>query len=442
MCHFHETARPPQYAELTRPLAPAVRAAMAAAGLEKLYSHQAAAVDAVLGGGHVMLCTPTASGKSLGYNLPALHALATDASARCLYLFPTKALAQDQLRALRALSSAGATSLFGVRVDTYDGDTPQAERADVRAHARVIITNPDMLHCALLPGHAEWAHVLASLRLIVVDEAHMYRGVFGSHVASILRRLRRLAAMHGASPSVVCCSATVGNPRDLFEGLTGIQDPLVLTEDGSPHGRRRLLMWNPPVRAMPTVLPPGKGVPQPDDDDQEEGGASLAPSYGATYGRPTAGGGDDGPRQSSNIEAAVLFAELVRIGLKVICFCSVRLGRGSDTARLTRVAPQLTYRSSLSTGAQDLRIGARLHAAAPAVQSSGARAAGWRVPRWADGGGAAADRGAVVRRAAARRERDVVARARCGHSVAGRRCDPRLPGVGGGNVAAGGALRT
>ena len=337
VCHFHETAaRPPRYAELTRPLAPAVRAAMAAAGLDRLYSHQAAAVDAVLGGGHVMLCTPTASGKSLGYNLPALHALATDASARCLYLFPTKALAQDQLRALRALSSAGATSLFGVRVDTYDGDTPQAERPDVRAHARVIITNPDMLHCALLPGHAEWAHVLASLRLIVVDEAHMYRGVFGSHVASILRRLRRLAAMHGARPSVVCCSATVGNPRDLFEGLTGIADPLVLTEDGSPHGRRRLLMWNPPVRAMPTVLPPGKGVPQPDDDDQEEGGASLAPSYGATYGRPTAGGGDDGPRQSSNIEAAVLFAELVRIGLKVICFCSVRLGRGSDTARLTR----------------------------------------------------------------------------------------------------------
>ena len=321
MCHFHETAaRPPRYAELTRPLAPAVRAAMAAAGLDKLYSHQAAAVDAVLGGGHVMLCTPTASGKSLGYNLPALHALATDASARCLYLFPTKALAQDQLRALRALSSAGATSLFGVRVDTYDGDTPQAERADVRAHARVIITNPDMLHCALLPGHAEWAHVLASLRLIVVDEAHMYRGVFGSHVASILRRLRRLAAMHGASPSVVCCSATVGNPQDLFEGLTGIADPLVLTEDGSPHGRRRLLMWNPPVRAMPTVLPPGKG--RASARRRRSGGGRVVARAQLRRHLRAADRGRRRRRPAPELEhrggGLLLFAR--------ICFCSVRIG--------------------------------------------------------------------------------------------------------------------
>ena len=249
--HTHEVeARPAEYTELRHKLAPAVQQILAARGLAKLYCHQAAAVDTLLDGGHVMLCTPTASGKSLGYTVPTLHAMATSAEARALYIFPTKALAQDQLRSLRTLTCAANTALFGLQVDTYDGDTPQPERPRLRESTRIFLTNPDMLHCAVLPHHGEWAHVLSSLKYVVIDETHMYRGVFGAHVALILRRLRRLAALYGSRPSFVCCSATVGNPEELFTQITGIAHPLVVTRDGSPHGRRRLLFWNPPIQQV------------------------------------------------------------------------------------------------------------------------------------------------------------------------------------------------
>ena len=240
---YHELpAKPARFATPCATLAPAVWACLQAAGRSSLYTHQVEAIDALMGGRHVMLCTPTASGKSIGYAVPTLHAMATDANARALFIFPTKALAQDQMRALRELSCAGGTALFGLPIHTYDGDTPQSERAQLRASARVILTNPDMLHCALLPHHhTEWADVLRYLKYVVIDEAHMYRGVFGAHVALILRRLRRLAALHGACPSFACCSATVGNAAELFEQLTGLQGAAVICNEGSPRGWARRL---------------------------------------------------------------------------------------------------------------------------------------------------------------------------------------------------------
>ena len=261
--HYHEQpARAASYAQPSVAIHPAVMSCLSAAGRARLFCHQARAVDTLLSGGHVMLATPTASGKSLGYTIPTLHMVSTRPEARCLYLFPTKALAQDQMRALRELTCSGGTSLFGLPIHTYDGDTPQHERAERRRATRVLLTNPDMLHVAVLPNHAtEWSHVLRNLTLVVIDEAHMYKGAFGAHVALILRRLRRLCRLHGASPVFACCSATVGNPAELFTQLTGIDTPTVITEDGSPHGRRRLLLWNPPLQAQPAPLPPGKGVP-------------------------------------------------------------------------------------------------------------------------------------------------------------------------------------
>ena len=341
--HYHEqSARPPAYAPLRSPLAPAVTTLLEAAGRSRLYSHQAEAIDELLDGGHVMLCTPTASGKSLGYTVPTLHLMATCAEARAIYIFPTKALAQDQMRALRSLSCMGSTPLFGLPIHTYDGDTPQSERAGLRASTRIFLTNPDMLHMAMLPAHAEWAAVLANLKLVVVDEAHMYKGVFGAHVALILRRLRRLAALYGAKPSFACCSATVGNPSDVFEQLTGVRGAKVITADGSPHGRRRLLLWNPPLQNQSTLqIPAGKGVPltrppeRPASEQPAEGaGGAHEPPDPADMGSSVSfrnldhlnqpRESDYGRRQSSNIEAAVLFGEMVRARLKTICFCSVR----------------------------------------------------------------------------------------------------------------------
>ncbi|KAL1530051.1 hypothetical protein AB1Y20_000973 [Prymnesium parvum] len=300
--HIHDMpARFAEYGQLRTELAPA-----------------ATTIDTLLEGGHVMLCTPTASGKSLGYVIPTLHTMATSEKARAIYIFPTKALAQDQLRALRTLTCAANTALFGLQVDTYDGDTAHDERIRLREHTRVFLTNPDMLHCAVLPRHKEWAHVLSSLRYVVLDEGHMYRGVFGSHVALILRRLRRLAALYGSSPSFVCCSATVGNPEDLFSKLTGIDHPLVVTRDGSPHGRRRLIFWNPPVQQEMSHIPEGKGVPTSSTADE------AAPVGMQRVGRASIEAEGKERRTSANIEAAVLFSELVKFGLKTICFCSVR----------------------------------------------------------------------------------------------------------------------
>ena len=206
----------------------------------ELRSHQAEALAAIRAGCHTIVSTGTASGKSLCFNLPAFEKILADPKARALYLYPTKALAQDQLRAIRAFA------LTRVTAATYDGDTPRDERDSVRRFARIVLTNPDMLHFGILPGHARWADFLANLAYVVVDEAHVLRGVFGSHVGCILRRLRRLARRLGADPVFVMASATVGNPAELAERLVGVPFRAV-TEDGSPRGERLFAFWNPPM---------------------------------------------------------------------------------------------------------------------------------------------------------------------------------------------------
>lgn len=209
-------------------------------GIESLYRHQAEAYDLVMGGSDVLVVTGTNSGKSLCYLLPTMQFSLTEPACRALFLFPTKALAQDQLGKIQAM--IGDSS---IRAATYDGDTPKSQRGSVRKLAHIILSNPDMLHLGILPGHESWTTFLKSLRLIVLDEVHMYRGVFGSHVAGIVRRLLRLCEWHHNRPQIVACTATIGNPKEHFRKLTG-RDPVLLDEDGSPQGERTLLFWNPP----------------------------------------------------------------------------------------------------------------------------------------------------------------------------------------------------
>ncbi|MEX2023687.1 MAG: DEAD/DEAH box helicase, partial [Thermoleophilaceae bacterium] len=220
-------------------LHPELRAALAAAGIDELYSHQAETLASAYDG-HTIVTTGTASGKSLAFNLPVLDTLAHDPSARALYLYPTKALAQDQARALHALK------LRYLRPAIYDGDTPKEERPAIRRRSNVILTNPDMLHVGVLPNHKAWGDVLANLAWIVVDEAHTYRGVFGSHVANVLRRLRRLALAYGTEPRFVLASATIANPVELAERLTGC-DVRLVDREGAPRHQRQIAMWNPPL---------------------------------------------------------------------------------------------------------------------------------------------------------------------------------------------------
>jgi DEAD/DEAH box helicase domain-containing protein len=221
-------------------LHPALRAALARVGVAELFSHQRAALQAAADG-PVIVTTGTASGKSLCFNLPTLHALCTDPHARALYLYPTKALAQDQARGLHALG------LPGLRPAIYDGDTPRRERPAIRRNANLVLTNPDMLHVGILPHHDQWGELFANLAAVVVDEAHVYRGVFGSHVANVLRRLRRIADAHGTAPRFLLASATIANPGELAERLTGLEDFAVIDEDGSARAQRRVAMWNPPL---------------------------------------------------------------------------------------------------------------------------------------------------------------------------------------------------
>src|SRR5439155_10804625 len=188
----------------------------AVVGVNALYGHQAEAWEAAARGEHVIVTTGTASGKTLAFNLPVLDALARDPKARALYLYPTKALAQDQARTLHALH------LRGLRAAIYDGDTESERRWQIRKWANVILSNPDMLHLGVLPHHDRWGDVLANLRYVVVDEAHVYRGVFGSHVGSVLRRLRRLARVYGSEPQFVLASATIANPGELARRLLGL----------------------------------------------------------------------------------------------------------------------------------------------------------------------------------------------------------------------------
>ena len=233
-----EPPREPRTAPLPVDLHPQLRAALARQGIEQLYAHQAETWTAARAGGHVMVTTGTASGKTLAFNLPVLDALATEPKNRALYLYPTKALAQDQARALSELA------VPGVRTAIYDGDTPQEQRPQIRKGANLILTNPDMLHIGVLPRHDLWADVLHNLRFVVIDEAHVYRGVFGSHVANVLRRLRRLARIYGADPQFVFASATIANPGELAHSLLG-ETATVVGDDAAPRAERTIALWNP-----------------------------------------------------------------------------------------------------------------------------------------------------------------------------------------------------
>src|SRR5437867_7248785 len=209
-------------------------------GIEGLYPHQRIALDAVRTGRNVVMATGTASGKTLVYNLAFAAEVLRDPKRTALYLFPTKALARDQVRQVRALK------LPQIRAAVYDGDTPQAERPVIRRNANLVMSNPDMLHAALLPDHARWADFFLRLSLVVVDEAHVCRGVFGSHVSMVLRRLRRLVAKYGGRPRFMLASATIGNPAELAERLVGEAFEEV-TFDASPHGEKLFALWNPPL---------------------------------------------------------------------------------------------------------------------------------------------------------------------------------------------------
>ncbi len=233
----------PRYAPWPERLDPRLVNALRGRGIEGLYTHQAAATKAVLDGRNVVVVTPTASGKTLCYNLPVLDAVARDDGARALYLFPTKALAADQLVELRSLAEAAELHL---KTSTYDGDTPASVRSVVRTAGQVVITNPDMLHAAILPHHTKWFKLFENLRYVVIDELHTYRGLFGSHVANLIRRLRRICRHYGSDPVFICASATIGNPGELAARLVGA--PVELIDDnGAPRGRKHVLMVNPPV---------------------------------------------------------------------------------------------------------------------------------------------------------------------------------------------------
>jgi DEAD/DEAH box helicase domain-containing protein len=274
-----EGPRNARLSDAPQELHPDLLAALSTLGLERLFSHQAQALEAV-SEGPTIVTTGTASGKSLCFNLPTLDVLCRDARARALYLYPTKALAQDQARALNAFGLSKR-----VRPAIYDGDTPREARAEIRKSANVVLTNPDMLHVGILPNHAAWAELFANLAVVVIDEAHVYRGVFGSHVANVLRRLRRIAAAYGTEPRFVLTSATIANPLELAERLTGLEDVSLIDEDGSAAPERKIAVWNPPLT-------------------DEKLGA----------------------RRSALAEAAELISELVREGARAICFMKSRKG--------------------------------------------------------------------------------------------------------------------
>jgi DEAD/DEAH box helicase domain-containing protein len=233
-----EDPRAARTAPVPDDLNPRVKAALAAQGVETLYEHQAETWDSARAGQHVIVTTGTASGKSLAFNLPVLDALAGEPKLRAVYLYPTKALAQDQARALRALN------VPRLRPAIYDGDTPSEERWQIRKWSNLILTNPDMLHVGVLPHHDRWGDVLQNLRFVVVDEAHVYRGVFGSHVGNVLRRLRRAAAIYGAEPQFLLASATIANPGALAHSLLGL-DATVVADDAAPRAERDVVLWNP-----------------------------------------------------------------------------------------------------------------------------------------------------------------------------------------------------
>jgi DEAD/DEAH box helicase domain-containing protein len=270
-----------QFAPLPPELRPELVAALAARGIERLYTHQADAYRAVRSGRHLVVVTPTASGKTLCYNLPVLQRLLDNHERRALYLFPTKALAQDQLAELSALKHGLPIEL---RVDTYDGDTAPGRRTAIREAGHVVMTNPDMLHTGILPHHTRWRRLFSTLDFVVIDELHTYRGLFGSQVANVIRRLKRICAFYGSSPTFICASATIANPLDLAKKLLEEENIELIQTSGAPRGERRLVFYNPPLinREM-------------------------------------------GIRRSSMLEARRIAAPWIRAGVQTILFCRSRL---------------------------------------------------------------------------------------------------------------------
>jgi DEAD/DEAH box helicase domain-containing protein len=256
-------------------------AALASRGIESLYSHQADAYRAVRNGRHLVVVTPTASGKTLCYNLPVLQRLLENPDRRALYVFPTKALAQDQLAELSALKHGLPIDL---RVDTYDGDTAPGRRTAIREGGHIVMTNPDMLHAGVLPHHTRWRRLFSSLDFVVIDELHTYRGLFGSQVANVIRRLKRICAFYGSKPIFICASATIANPLELAKNLLEEENIELVDRSGAPRGERRLIFYNPPLlnREM-------------------------------------------GVRRSSMLEARRIAAPWIRAGVQTIVFCRSRL---------------------------------------------------------------------------------------------------------------------
>lgn len=235
-------ARPGTYRDFPPGLDARLKKALLSRGISRLYSHQDTAWQTVRSGRHTVVVTPTASGKTLCYNLPVLQSALT-ARTKALYLFPTKALAQDQVAEILELNQAGG---LDVRAYTFDGDTPGDARKAVRTRGDIVVTNPDMLHQGILPHHTKWAQFFENLQYVVIDEMHIYRGVFGSHMANVLRRLRRVCRFYGVNPVFILCSATIANPQALAEQLIG-EAVAAVTESGAPQGEKYLLLWNPPV---------------------------------------------------------------------------------------------------------------------------------------------------------------------------------------------------
>ena len=235
--------RKARYGEFPENLDPRVKQTLHERGIDRPYTHQSRAIAAALSGQDFVVVTPTASGKTLCYNVPVLDSILKDESARALYLFPTKALSSDQVAELYSMiERIGAD----VKAYTYDGDTPASARSAIRQAGHVVVTNPDMLHQGILPHHAKWVKLFENLRYVVIDEIHAYRGVFGSNLANVLRRLRRICAFYGSNPTFICCSATIQNPKELAETMTG-REMLLIDENGAPAGERHVVFYNPPV---------------------------------------------------------------------------------------------------------------------------------------------------------------------------------------------------
>ena len=283
--------RPPVYQEVPGGLHEAVEKALDRLGIQKLYSHQATAIEKIRQEKNVVIVTGTASGKTLCYTIPVVEALLEDSQSTMLSIYPTKALAQDQLRGLTSFQSAelGIDFLAG----TYDGDTPQSLRRKIRDGANIVLTNPDMLNQGILPQHARWSRFFTNLRYVVIDEVHAYRGVFGSHLANVMRRLARICRHYGATPQFICSSATIANPKEHAERICGATMELV-DNDGSPRGPKRFVLWNPP---------PLKTAASGKPENWRVGGDRRSPVY----------------------EAVQLITTLVKEGIQTIAFVQTRL---------------------------------------------------------------------------------------------------------------------